>query len=180
VGPGLGRTDAVRDGVAALFAGAARPMVLDGDALWALSSLDAESPPAVRVLTPHDGEYRRLTGDAPGGDRIEATRRLAADRRCTVLLKGPTTVVADPRGRVSVCRSGDQRLATAGTGDVLTGIIAALLAAGLDGFDAARAAALVHGAAALRCDAVGMVASDLLTTVPAVMSSAVHGAHTDG
>ena len=78
------------------------------------------------VLTPHDGEYSLLTGSPPVADRFVAARRLAIDTGCVVLLKGPATVVADPDGRVLVVTAGDERLATAGTGDVLAGIIGAL------------------------------------------------------
>ena len=79
------------------------------------------------VLTPHDGEYQLLTGERPQPDRIAAARALAAQTDCVVLLKGPATVVAHPDGNVLVSTTGDQRLATAGSGDVLSGIIGALL-----------------------------------------------------
>ena len=82
------------------------------------------------VLTPHDGEYALLIGSQPGADRMVAARRLAADSGCTVLLKGAATIVADPDGELLVVTAGDARLATAGTGDVLSGIIGALLAGG--------------------------------------------------
>ena len=100
----------------------------------------AAAPPAgADGADPHDGEYELLAGAAPGADRIAAARRLAADTGGVVLLKGPATVVADPDGDVLVVAAGDDRLATAGTGDVLAGIIGALLARGLPPFDAAAA-----------------------------------------
>ena len=112
------------------------PLVIDGDGLFAVAwSADGRARAARRshgptVLTPHDGEYTLLTG-APTRRRSDR-RRPRARRRlgCTVLLKGPTTVVADPTGDVLVVDNGDERLATAGTGDVLAGMIGALLASG--------------------------------------------------
>ena len=98
-----------------------------------------------------------------------AARRLAADTGCVVLLKGPTTVVAGPDGQVLVVTTGDARLATAGTGDVLSGIIGALLAAGLPAFRAAAAGAWLHGQAAQLAPARGMVASDLAEHLPTVL-----------
>lgn len=172
IGPGLGRSESVRESVNAIAAGADLPMVIDGDGLWLISSTDGRLSSAPRVLTPHDGEFLQLTGRPPGVDRLAAARSLAASRHAVVLLKGPTTVVADPSGRCILVREGDQRLATAGTGDVLTGVIAALLAAGVDAFEAAAAGATVHGVASMRCSAVGMIASDLLAPIAAVMSRA--------
>ena len=171
VGPGLGRSDAVRDSVSALAQHAAVPVVIDGDGLWAIASLSGPLSYSPRVLTPHDGEYVQLAGHPPGVDRIRAARELAANRGAVVLLKGPTTVVAEPSGRVRLVTAGDERLATAGTGDTLTGIIVALLARGADAFDAAAAGALVHGLAARRCHRVGMIASDLLDPIAEVLST---------
>ena len=126
------------------------PVVVDGDALYAAAwSADGPGPLLTgrtrpTVLTPHDGEYSLLTGSPPESDRFAAARRLAADVGCTVLLKGPTTVVADPDGQVLVVDRGDERLATAGTGDVLAGMIVTMLASGVEPLRAAAAAAWVH------------------------------------
>ena len=98
-----------------------------------------------------------------------AARRLAVDTGCVVLLKGTTTVVAAPDGEVLVVTTGDARLATAGTGDVLSGIVGALLAAGLPAFRAAATGAWLHGQAAQLAPAQGMVASDLADHLPAVL-----------
>jgi NAD(P)H-hydrate repair Nnr-like enzyme with NAD(P)H-hydrate dehydratase domain len=122
------------------------------------------------VLTPHDGEFMRLSGHAPGDDRIAAARALAASSGAIVLLKGPTTVVAHPDGRVMLTTSGDERLATAGTGDVLAGIIGALVAQGLDPFPAAAAGAALHGAAAALGWRRGLVAGDLPELLPAALA----------
>jgi NAD(P)H-hydrate epimerase len=123
------------------------------------------------VLTPHDGEFARLAGGPPGEDRIAAARGLAARTGAVVLLKGPTTVVAEPGGRVALSTAGDQRLATAGTGDVLSGVIGALLARGAAPFHAAAAGAWLHGTAALAGPAHGLVASDLVDALPGVLSA---------
>jgi NAD(P)H-hydrate epimerase len=150
------------------------PAVVDGDALFALawSAEGAEQllrkRRAPTVLTPHDGEYKLLTGHAPAADRLVAARRLAADTGCVVLLKGPATVIAEPHGQTLVVTAGDSRLATAGTGDVLAGIIGALLAADLPPAHAAAAGAWVHGQAARRGPRLGFVASDLADLIPLV------------
>ena len=98
-----------------------------------------------------------------------AARALAAQTDCVVLLKGPATVVAHPDGNVLVSTTGDQRLATAGSGDVLSGIIGALLASGVEPFEAAAAGAWLHGTAARRAPASGMLASDIVGHLPAVL-----------
>ncbi|HEX7134550.1 MAG TPA: NAD(P)H-hydrate dehydratase, partial [Iamia sp.] len=140
VGPGLGRGDAAAEAVRALVAATGRPpMVVDGDGLSALADVEGEL--AGVVLTPHDGELARLGADVDAPDRIAEVRALAARRGAVVLAKGSTTVVAAPDGRVLLGTSGDARLATAGTGDVLTGALTALLARGLEPLEAAAAAA---------------------------------------
>ena len=174
VGPGLGRTDEVRDQVRSALAGVGIPVVLDGDGLWAIS--DGPVAALVRrrpatVLTPHDGELEMLTGAPPGADRIDAARSLASDTGAVVLLKGPTTVVSEPDGQVALVSSGDERLATAGTGDVLTGTIAALVAAGAEPFHAAAAGAHLHGRAAMLCPERGTVASDVAAALPAAWAA---------
>jgi NAD(P)H-hydrate epimerase len=164
IGPGLGRSDVTTQEVRAVLAAVGQPCLVDGDGLAALGR-DAASILAGRaaatVLTPHDGEHEQLTGARPGADRLEAARTLAAATGAVVLLKGPTTVVADPAGRVHVVTTGDARLATAGTGDVLSGVIGALLARGVAPVEAAAAGAWLHGRAASHGPADGLVAGDL-------------------
>ena len=121
------------------------------------------------VLTPHDREYAYLLGSPPDADRIKASRELAAATGAVVLLKGPATVVSHPDGSVLLSSAGDQRLATAGTGDVLAGIIGALLAQKLDAFHAAALGAEWHGRAAGLGSASGLLASDISTLLPQVM-----------
>jgi NAD(P)H-hydrate epimerase len=176
VGPGLGRADATAAAVVSLVQRCPVPLVVDGDALWALGSDERPVPSGeVAVLTPHDGEYAHLVGSPPGDDRIEAARRLAAQRDAVVLLKGPTTVVAAPDRRVAVVTTGDARLATAGSGDVLAGLVGALLAQGLDAFEAAAAAAHVHGATTAAWGrAAGLVSDDLPELLPAAIASVGH------
>ena len=147
VGPGLGTDDAAME----LLTDALRsdlPVIVDADGI----TLVARAPGLVRarqaptVLTPHDREFERLAGDV-GADRIGAARRAAADLRASVLLKGNATVVADPEGRAYVNPTGTPWLATAGSGDVLSGLIGSLLASRLDATLAAAVGAYVHGVA---------------------------------
>lgn len=165
VGPGLGRDADTAKEVRALVAGTELPCVVDGDALAALGESPTGLSPTT-VLTPHDGEYARLCGHAPGADRFEATRRLAAGSGATVLLKGPTTVVASPTGEVLVSTAGDARLATAGTGDVLSGVIGALLATGVAPALAAAIGAHLHGRAAGLGWRRALVAGDVVDLLP--------------
>ncbi len=178
VGPGLGRSAGTAAAVRALVAEATVPMVLDGDALAALGTDAAgilAGAGAPIVLTPHDGEYELLAGRPPGTDRLAAARALAGTG-AVVLLKGPTTVVAAPGGAVHFVTSGDARLATAGTGDVLAGMIGALLAQGTTPLLAASLAAHVHGMAASLLPSVGLIAGDLLGAIPAALASALEPA----
>jgi NAD(P)H-hydrate epimerase len=174
VGPGLGRNDATAAQVRALVAGSPVPVVVDADGLYALGELQGRGPIDARstvVLTPHDGEYQRLMGEKPGADRIRAARRLAEASGAVALLKGPTTAVAGADGHVLLGMTGTARLATAGTGDVLSGVIGALMARGVDPHEAAALAAHVHGRAAERGRAVGLVAGDLPELVSDVLAS---------
>jgi ADP-dependent NAD(P)H-hydrate dehydratase / NAD(P)H-hydrate epimerase len=175
IGPGLGREDYTVPSVTKVVADAVIPVVVDGDGLFALSWNPEGAPTMLRerevptLLTPHDGEYALLTGTTPGVDRVLAARRLATDTGATVLLKGPVTVIAEPHGFVRLVVEGDQRLATAGSGDVLSGIIGGLLATGMAVGEAAAAGAWLHAAAASRLPAHGVIASDLIAAVPEVM-----------
>lgn len=175
VGPGLGRSDDTAASIRKLIVEAPLPMVIDGDGLFALGWSSEGAATLLRrrrvptILTPHDGEYALLSGSQPGADRMVAARRLAADSGCTVLLKGAATIVADPDGAALVVTAGDARLATAGTGDVLSGIIGALLASGMKPLQAAAAGAWLHGQAGRRGQRHGLVASDLPDLIPAVL-----------
>lgn len=148
-GPGSGTDRTARDHLAAILA-TDLPVVVDADGLTLLAS----EPDLVRgrraptVLTPHAGEFRRLTGAEPGSDRVAAVRELAEAWQVTVLLKGRATLVAAPGRQVLVNEAGGSWAATAGAGDVLSGVIGALSAAGRDSVLAAAAAARVHALAA--------------------------------
>ena len=177
IGPGLGRVDDTAAETREVVVQCPLPVVVDGDGLFALA-WNAQGAAALlrrrespTVLTPHDGEFQLLTGSLPGPDRIAAARRLAVATGAVVLLKGATTVVADPGGEVLVVRAGDERLATAGTGDVLAGVIGALLAMRVDPFEAAAMGAWIHGRAAMGGPAVGFVASDLPDLLPDVLGA---------
>jgi NAD(P)H-hydrate epimerase len=170
VGPGLGSHDDTRVAVRELVPQIPAPLVLDADGLNALvgvlTPVQARSAVGrVTVVTPHDGEYARLAGEPVGDDRIRAARALAARSGAVVLLKGATTVVADPdTGAVLLNPTGTSALASAGTGDVLTGIVAAFLARGVAAPLAAAAAAWVHGRAA-QAIGPGLVASDVVAAL---------------
>ena len=176
IGPGLGRHEATGAEVRAVVAGAPVPVVVDADGLFALGQGDevrlatvpaaggATAGPA-RILTPHDGEFARLAGSPPGPDRMGAARGLAARCGAIVLLKGPTTVVANPDGDVLLAASGSPRLATAGTGDVLSGVIGAFVARGVPPHMAAALGAHVHGRAAALGPPEGLMAGDLAELV---------------
>jgi NAD(P)H-hydrate epimerase len=169
VGNGLGLDPAAAPEVRRLVAEAEVPVVVDADAITLLGDAAPDVVRPTTVLTPHDGEFARLAGAPPGADRFAAVRDLAGRIGAVVLLKGPCTLVAEPGGRVLASTSGDARLATLGTGDVLAGVIAALCARGLDPFRAAAAGAFLHGRAGTLGWRHGLVAGDLLETIPAVL-----------
>jgi ADP-dependent NAD(P)H-hydrate dehydratase / NAD(P)H-hydrate epimerase len=144
-GPGLGEGTAkwLRE----CLIGVDVPVVLDADGLDA--SLLPGPLPSERqwVLTPHDGEFARLTGAPVPNNRIDAVKQLSRETGCVVLLKGPTTIIANPTGQVRVVLAGTPTLATAGSGDVLSGLIGATIARGHEPFEAAALAAHLHGRA---------------------------------
>lgn len=152
VGPGLGTDET---GAAALWFALDTdlPVLVDADGLTILAAHpELMTKRAERgvptVLTPHAGEFARLAGNPPGDDRVGATRKLADTFGATVLLKGNVTIIADPGGPVYLNPAGQSWAATAGSGDVLSGMIGALLASGLPAAEAAAAAAFVHARAA--------------------------------
>jgi NAD(P)H-hydrate epimerase len=175
IGPGLGRGDDVALEVREVLAAVGLPTVIDGDAIAA--SVDPRGGygtllgrAAQTVLTPHDGEFAAAGGDTSDDDRIRATAALAAACGCTVLRKGPTTVVASPGHPTYLVVSGDERLATAGSGDVLAGITGAFLARGLAAPEAAAAAAFVHGMAGSSLPVEGAIARDVVAGISDVLN----------
>ena len=171
VGPGLGRSPAILDAAAAVLTHAACPVILDADGINCLEgNIDvlgqAKSPV---ILTPHDGEFRRLGGDPAPARRYESAKELAKTWGVTVLLKGhrSLTVSAD---RVYLNPTGNPGMATGGSGDVLAGILLALLGQGLAPAEAAAAAAWLHGAVGDYCAELwgeyGMTPSDMIANLP--------------
>ena len=172
IGPGCGVGTNTQDLVAAVLASGAAA-VLDADAITSY----ADDPSALfrqlhpkSVLTPHEGEFERvfpeLLTKAPS--RLNAAREAAQRAGCAVLLKGPDTVVAAPDGRAAINVNAPPWLATAGAGDVLSGMIAGLMAQGMEAFDAANAAAWLHGEAANRFS-VGLIAEDIPEQLPPIL-----------
>ncbi|MGH3071116.1 MAG: NAD(P)H-hydrate dehydratase, partial [Gaiellaceae bacterium] len=169
IGPGLGRSEEAKRLRDDLLAAGDHAFVLDADALHALEP-GAWGPRA--VLTPHSGELGRLLGEDSSwvdAHRLEATRRAAERFDCVCLLKGADTIVAAPGHGSLICLAAAPALATAGTGDVLTGIVAAFLAKGLEPRVAAAAAATAHGLAARSLPQRGVIASDIVRALPAVL-----------
>ncbi len=182
LGPGLGPGAHARDLVGAALrpdpaAAEPRRVVLDADALTsfageadALAALIGGARGAV-IVTPHDGEFRRLfEGDEPVGSRLDRARAGAARLGAVVLLKGPDTVVASPDGRAAIAHAEAPYLATAGSGDVLSGLIGGLAAQGMPAFEAASAAVYLHAAAA-RAFGPGLIAEDLPEQLPRVLAA---------
>jgi ADP-dependent NAD(P)H-hydrate dehydratase / NAD(P)H-hydrate epimerase len=173
VGPGLGRDGRTPAAVRRIVAEAPVPLVLDADGLNALDGdvapLRARTAPA--VLTPHAGEYVHLAGEKVGADRVAAARRLSERAHAVVLLKGPGEVIAHPRGGAAINTTGGPWLATAGTGDVLSGVIGGFLARGAKSFWAATGGAFAHGRAADVAGHTGLVAGDLIAALPAAIRS---------
>lgn len=172
LGPGLGRGADERALVRRLLGGTDLPAVVDADALDGLEPFARGAP---TVLTPHAGELGRLLGresDWIGAHRLAAVREAAERFGCVVLLKGADTLVGAPGEGPLVCDGGPAALATAGTGDVLTGIVAAFLAKGLDARTAAAAAATAHGLAGALASAgrPGTVASDVVAALPRALA----------
>jgi ADP-dependent NAD(P)H-hydrate dehydratase / NAD(P)H-hydrate epimerase len=168
IGPGAGVSALTRQFVLAALA-TKRATVLDADALTSFSEAPQDLFPAIVgpcVLTPHAGEFMRLFHFE--GDKLQRTRSAAKQSNAVVVLKGPDTVIAAPDGRVIINSNAPAQLATGGTGDVLTGFVAALLAQGMAPFEAAAAAVWLHGAAATEFG-LGLVAEDLPNALPGVL-----------
>jgi NAD(P)H-hydrate epimerase len=178
IGPGIGQHPETQALVHNLLVGAKRPMVLDADGLNAVAGhadlLGRASGPL--ILTPHPGEMARLLGSTSAEiqrDRLGAASRLAREQNVCVVLKGAGTIVAAPDGRLAVNSTGNPGMATAGTGDVLTGMITGLLAQGLAPWEAACAGAFLHGLAgdlvATEQGEAGLIAGDVIRAIPRAM-----------
>ena len=174
IGPGLTRDEETAGFVRDLVRASPVPVALDADGLNAFTgrAADAADRKADLVMTPHEGEFGRLTGvDARtlGNDRLGAVRDLATSANAVALLKGTRTIVAEPSGRASINPTGGSVLATAGSGDVLTGMIGGLLARGLEPAEAAEAGAYLHGVAGMLAGqdtGEGTLAGDIVDRIP--------------
>jgi ADP-dependent NAD(P)H-hydrate dehydratase / NAD(P)H-hydrate epimerase len=175
VGPGSGVGERTRTAALAALA-TRRAVVLDADAITVFGSAPAELFAAIQgpaLLTPHEGEFRRLFPDlTPTSAKVERARQAARRSGATVLLKGPDTVIASPDGRAVINVHASPGLATAGAGDVLAGIALGLMARGLSPFAAAAAAAWLHGDCALRFGRPGLIAEDLVGQIPDALEAA--------
>lgn len=178
VGPGLTQNKSTQSLVRRIIAKISKPLVIDADGLNALvGHLNLLHrtlyPVPSTILTPHPGEMSRLLGVSVKkvqANRKEVTKKFAKDYQQTVVLKGNNTVVADYRGNLYINETGNPGMATAGSGDVLVGMIAAFLGQGLDDFSAAKYAVYLHGLAgdlaAKEKTQVGMIASDIIDKIP--------------
>jgi NAD(P)H-hydrate epimerase len=180
IGPGLGRTDKTQEFVLDVVARCGLPVVIDADGLFGLraqtlSRISQRDKPT--ILTPHPGEMARLLGisnAAVQADRVGALKRAVLETRSTVVLKGRHTLIGNSKSEVWLNPTGSPSLATAGTGDVLSGAIGAIVARGLPADVATAAAVYVHGLAGERAGKRrpwGVVATDVIDALPRVIAS---------
>jgi len=170
IGPGAGVSDATRARALAMLQ-TGKPVVIDADAISVFAARTDELFQAIRgvcVMTPHEGEYKRIFADS--GDKLTRARQAARRSGAIIVLKGADTVIAAPDGRAVINGNAPPTLATAGSGDVLGGFILGLLAQKMEAFPAAAAAVWLHGAAASEFGA-GLIAEDLPDLLPAVLRS---------
>lgn len=170
IGPANGVTENTRATVETCLA-LGRPTVLDADAISVFEGDVKSLADLIRgecVLTPHAGELKRLI--PPTGDRLADARLLASETGAVVVLKGPDTIIAAPDGETTINTNGSPWLATAGSGDVLAGMIGGLMAQGMDGFDAACAAVWIHCEAATEFGP-GLISEDLPELIPKILHS---------
>jgi len=179
IGPGAGVNDSTRDRALQMLA-SGKAVLLDADAITAFAAHPDDLFTAIRspcVITPHEGEFKRLF--SLEGDKLTRARAAARRSGAVIVLKGSDTVIASPDGRAAINSNAPATLATAGSGDVLGGLILGLLAQGMDAFLAACAAVWMHGAAAAAFGP-GLLAEDLPDLIPGVLRHLAHAAKAQG
>lgn len=183
IGPGMGRQPDTQAAIREIVRNAEKPLVIDADGIQALANhMDViHQSEALAIFTPHPGEMSALTGLSSvqiNQNRIEVARQTAQKWNSIFVLKGAPTVVAFPDGEAYINTSGNAGLATAGTGDVLTGVITALISQGLASHDAALAGVYLHGLAGdiiARNGMIGMTAGDVIQALPAAIAAVQDG-----
>ena len=179
IGPGLSLHKSTQKFICKVIATSPKALIIDADALNALKgNLDIlKHTSTLKILTPHPGEMARLTGlnkSVIERDRVKIAKNFAQKNRCVLLLKGSRTVVVSPQGKTYVNKTGNPGMATAGSGDVLTGMIAAFIGQGMSGFEAAQYGAYFHGkagdSAAKSKTRISMIAADIIDNIPSVLN----------
>ncbi len=180
IGPGLGSDPSTAKLILKIITTSPHPLVIDADALTAVSNnLNVLTKTKVsKILTPHPGEMARLiktSRDNVERNRLKVAENFSKKYNCILLLKGSRTIVASPDGKIYINKTGNAGMATAGSGDVLTGMIAAFLAQGLSSFDAAKWGAYLHGRAgdlaAVKKTKTSLIASDIIESLPTALKS---------
>ncbi len=186
IGPGLSRHPGTQKFILKMIASSPIPLIIDADALNALAKHISvlQQTKTIKILTPHPGEMARLMGISQiqiANDRQKIASQFARQNHCILVLKGHRTVVAAPDGRTYINKTGNVGMATAGSGDVLTGMISALLAQGVSGFEAAQWGVYLHGKAGDLAQRIktkpALLATDIIEHIPSALRELLHKRH---